>query len=154
MSNNNEAKVNNGNTVSVHYKGTLEDGSQFDSSYDRGDPISFTVGSGQMIEGFENNILGMSLGERKTFTITSDKAYGPHIAEAIHSVPKSNFPSDFDFTIGGMVTGSQGEGRPVVGKILEEKEDSIVLDFNHPMAGKDLTFEVEVVTLSDETEGA
>ena len=147
MSNKENAKVNNGNTVSIHYRGTLGDGSTFDSSYDRGNPISFTVGTGQMIEGFETNVLGMTLGEKKTFTITSDRAYGPHIEEAVHSVPKSSFPDDFEFAIGSLVTGSQGEGQPVVGKILEEKEDTVVLDFNHPMAGKDLTFEVEIVDL-------
>ena len=146
MSNENN-KVNSGNTVSVHYTGTLNDGSTFDSSYDRGNPISFTIGNGQMIEGFETNILGMTLGEKKKFTITSDKAYGPHISEAVHSIPKTNFPDDFDFTPGLMVTGSQGDDRPVVGKILEEKGDSVVLDFNHPMAGQDLTFEVEVINL-------
>ena len=147
MSNKENTKVNNGAVISVHYKGTLEDGSTFDSSYDRGSPISFTVGTGQMIEGFETNILGMSLGETKTFTIPSDRAYGPHMTEAIHSVPKTSFPSDFDFEIGSVVSGSQESGQPVVGRIMKENENDVVLDFNHPMAGKDLTFEVELVNL-------
>lgn len=147
MSNKENTKANNGATISVHYKGTLEDGSTFDSSYERGAPISFTIGAGQMIEGFEANILGMSLGEKKTFTIPPERAYGPHITEAVHSVPKSSFPSDFEFAIGSMVSGSQQSGQPVVGRILQENEDDVVLDFNHPMAGKDLTFEVEVVSL-------
>ena len=105
-----------------------------------------------MIEGFETNLLGMSLGEKKKFTIPSEKAYGPRISEAVQTIPKESFPEGFNFEVGGIVTGSHNSGQPVMGKILEEKSDSVVLDFNHPMAGKDLTFEVEVVELTEATE--
>ena len=143
--------INNGDNVSVHYKGTLKDGSVFDSSYQRGNPISFTIGSGTMIEGFEANVKGMALGEKKKFTIPSDQAYGPHDEQAMQAIPKSSFPADFDFTPGQSVTGSSPNGNTVNAVIVSEEEDSIILDFNHPMAGKDLTFEVEVVSVDSAT---
>lgn len=143
--------ITDGDSVSVHYEGTLEDGSVFDSSYTRGAPISFTIGAGSMIEGFEANIRGMSVGEKKKFTITSDEAYGPHDEAAVQQVLKTNFPTDFDFTLGSMVTGSNPNGGSVNATIISEEADSVTLDFNHPMAGKDLTFEVEVVSLTSES---
>ena len=142
-------KVSEGNTVTVHYHGTLEDGSVFDSSYDRGEPINFTAGAGQMIKGFESNVLGMTLGQKKKFTIMSDDAYGNHNPAAVQKIAKENFPSDFEFTIGAMVQGTNPSGQPVVGKIVENLESEVSLDFNHPMAGKDLTFEIEIVSIGD-----
>ena len=147
----NEKKENSliadGSTVSVHYLGTLKDGSTFDSSYDRGDPINFTVGSGMMIEGFEDNIRGMSLGEKKKFTIPSDQAYGPHDKEAIQDIPREQFPQDMEIKPGLVVTGGRPNGQSVNATVVSENEDTVTLDFNHPMAGKDLTFEVEIVRL-------
>lgn len=149
MTEENKNIVTEGDTVSVHYEGTFEDGSVFDSSYNRGAPINFTIGAGSMIEGFETNIKGMSLGQKKKFTISSDEAYGPRDDTAVQEIPKSNFPSDFDFTPGVTVTGSNPTGTGHVNAtIISEGEDSVTLDFNHPMAGKDLTFEVEVVDLN------
>ena len=147
----NEKKEKNlivdGDIVSVHYHGTLNDGSTFDSSYDRGDPINFTVGSGMMIEGFENNIRGMSLGEKKKFTIPSDQAYGPHDEEAVQNIPREQFPQDMEIEPGLVVTGGRPNGQSVNATIVSENENTVTLDFNHPMAGKDLTFEVEIVHL-------
>ena len=144
----NNTAVNAGDNVSVHYKGTFSDGSVFDSSYDRGTPINFTIGTGNMIEGFESNILGMTSGQKKKFTLAPDQAYGPHDDQAVQTVPKNNFPENFNFTPGSMVTGSNPAGGTVNATILSENTDSIVLDFNHPMAGKDLTFEVEVMEIT------
>jgi len=144
--------VGKGDTVTVHYKGTLEDGSVFDSSYDRG-PISFTTGAGQMIRGFETNILGMNLGQTKKFTIPHTEAYGDHDPTAVQKIRKENFPSDFSFEIGTMVQGTNPAGQPVMARIVEDFDAEVSLDFNHPMAGKDLTFEVELVSIDTEEEG-
>jgi peptidylprolyl isomerase len=105
------SKVENGNTVSVHYRGTLNDGEQFDSSYDRDEPIEFTVGTGQMISGFENEVMGMEVGEKKTFTLTPDQAYGVVKPEAIQTVNKNRFPPDFEFIQDGQVQGQTGDGQ-------------------------------------------
>ena len=144
------SKVTNGNTVSVHYKGTLNDGSQFDSSYDRGEPITFEVGAGQMIPGFEKNIMGMSVGEEKEFKLTPDDAYGDHNPEAIQEVSKEIFPNNFSFQIGQIIQGEQEDGNPLVAKIVSEQNETVTLDFNHPMAGKELTFNIEVVNINEQ----
>lgn len=143
------SKVTNGNTVSVHYKGTLNDGSLFDSSYDRGEPLQFTMGTGQMIPGFEKNIMGMTVGEAKEFTLAPEDAYGSHNPEAIQEVPKQMFPNDFTFQIGEIVQGEH-DGNPLIAKILSEQNETVTLDFNHPMAGQDLTFNIEVVDIDEE----
>ena len=143
------SKVTSGNTVSVHYKGTLNDGSQFDSSYDRGEPIQFTIGEGQMIPGFEKNVVGMSIGEAKEFTLAPADAYGDHNPAAIQEVPKQMFPNDFAFQVGEIVQGEQN-GNPLIAKIVSEQDETVTLDFNHPMAGQDLTFNIEVVSLNEE----
>ena len=145
------SKVTNGNTVSVHYKGTLNDGSQFDSSYDRGEPITFEVGAGQMIPGFEKNIMGMSVGEEKEFKLTPDDAYGDHNPEAIQEVSKEIFPNNFSFQIGQIIQGEQEDGNPLVAKIVSEQNETVTLDFNHPMAGQNLTFNIEVVDINEES---
>ena len=143
------SKVVNGNTVSVHYRGTLDDGSQFDSSYDRGQPITFQVGTGQMIPGFEKNVLGMKIGEEREFTLAPGDAYGEHNPEAIQEISKQMFPDNFTFQVGGVVQGEPEEGI-LVATILSEQKDTVTLDFNHPMAGRDLTFNVEVVDINEE----
>ena len=135
-----------GSVVSVHYRGTLNDGSQFDSSYDRGEPIGFTVGSGHMISGFEDNVLGMSTGEKKTIVLKPESAYGDRDDGRIQEINKSNFPPDFEFAEGAFVHGQTMSGEEILGKIVGEKEDDkVIIDFNHPLAGLELNFEIEVV---------
>jgi len=140
-------QVENGNTVSVHYRGTLNDGTEFDSSHGRGEPLSFQVGSGQMISGFDDALPGMAIGETKNITLTPDQAYGESNPEAITDVPKTSFPTDFDFQVDSMVHGQNDMGQPVVGTINEVKDEAVTIDFNHPMAGKDLNFEIELVSI-------
>ena len=140
--------ANNGNTVKVHYTGTFTDGVEFDSSFQRGEPISFTLGTGQMIPGFEQGVLGMTVGETKEISLTPDQAYGPHRPEAIRSMDKNIFPSDFNFVIGGVVQGQAPTGQPMIATILEEQDSTVTLDFNHPMAGKDLNFKIELLEVS------
>tara|TARA_A100001515_G_scaffold38367_1_gene30200 strand:+ start:297 stop:737 length:441 start_codon:yes stop_codon:yes gene_type:complete len=137
--------VKKGNNVKVHYVGTLGSGEQFDSSHERGDTLSFTVGSGQMIKGFDAAVVGMKVGETKTVTLGADDAYGPHLKEAIVKAPTTAFPPDFDFQVGALVQGNSPNGQPLVAKILSVEDDGVTLDHNHPLAGEDLTFEIELV---------
>ena len=130
--------VENGNTVSVHYRGTLNDGTEFDSSHSRGETLSFEVGAGQMISGFDAALPGMAVGETKNITLTPDQAYGESNPELIGDIPKEAFPPGFVFEEGTMVQGQDESGRPLVGKINESQETTVTVDFNHPMAGKDL----------------
>jgi FKBP-type peptidyl-prolyl cis-trans isomerase 2 len=141
-------KVENGNKVSVHYRGTLSNGTEFDSSYTRGEPIEFEVGSGQMISGFESAIPGMEIGEKKNITIDSDNAYGSRDEEAIQSIPKGAFPPDFEFVEGATVQGQSPGGKPFLAKICEAGTETVTLDFNHPLAGEDLTFEIELLNIN------
>lgn len=136
-----------GNTVSIHYTGALSDGTEFDSSRER-EPLTFTVGSGQVIPGFNSNVMGMKEGENKTFVIPCDEAYGQKDEAAIQLIPRTSFPEDFEFRIGGMVSGTANNGQPFTAKILSEAKEEITLDFNHPLAGEDLTFDVEVVSIT------
>ena len=139
-------KVKTGHNVQVHYKGTFTDGTVFDESRTRGKTLEFQVGSGQMISGFNDAVVGMDEGETKSVTLTSENAYGAPNPEAFQTVPKEAFGEDFDFVLEGMIRGNGPQG-PFVAKIHEIEDDSIVLDFNHPLAGKDLNFEIEVVSV-------
>jgi FKBP-type peptidyl-prolyl cis-trans isomerase 2 len=135
-----------GDKVKVHYRGTLtENGLEFDSSYERNETLNFEVGSGQMIQGFDNALLGMEKGDTKQVTISANEAYGESREEAIQSVPKTNFPPNFDGKVGSMVQGQNQMGHPIQALIVEEQDDSYVLDFNHPLAGKELNFSIELV---------
>ena len=137
--------VENGNKVSVHYRGTFTDGEEFDSSYTRDQPLTFTVGSGETIPGFEAAIVGMSAGETKSVTLSPENAYGEINEDAIQSIPKTQFPEDFNAETGGMVEGVNPTGQRVRATITEVHDEHITLDFNHPMAGKELNFEIELV---------
>jgi len=143
----NMSTVKNGSAVKVHYRGTLNDGTEFDSSYERGETLNFQVGTGQMIPGFDSGVVGMSAGETKTITIEPEMGYGNINPEAVTEVAKTQFPGDFEFEIGATVHG-QGPQGPIMAKILAENADTIQLDFNHPLAGETLTFEVEMVEVS------
>ena len=133
-----------GRAVHVYYKGTFEDGTVFDSSYDRGETIGFTVGAGEMIPGFDAAVEGMKVGETKTIQIDPENAYGEHNPEGIQEVPKQSFPDDFQFEQGLVIEGNV-QGQPVRGVISAVQEVSVVVDFNHPMAGKNLNFDIELV---------
>jgi len=143
-------KVQNGNSVSVHYRGTLSDGTEFDNSKVRGQALNFQVGSGQMIPGFDRALVGMSVGETRNVHIASTEAYGPRIPDAIQTVPKTAFPEDFEYLVGEVIQGNGPQG-PFLAKIQEERENEVLLDFNHPLAGEDLDFEIELVSLDGGT---
>ena len=142
-------KTQNGSKVKVHYIGTLNDGSEFDNSYKRGATLDFEVGGGQMIKGFDEAVLDMEVGQKKTVTIPPAEAYGEYSEEANIKVPKSNFPENFEFIQGGLVEGSTESGQPVAALILEIHENEVLMDFNHPLAGESLNFEIELVEIGE-----
>tara|TARA_R110002020_G_scaffold37239_6_gene112507 strand:+ start:3015 stop:3443 length:429 start_codon:yes stop_codon:yes gene_type:complete len=140
-------KVKNGHNVRVHYKGTLSDGTEFDNSRNRGQTLDFEVGTSNMISGFTNAIIGMTEGQTKTVTLPPEQAYGPHNPEAIQTVPKEAFGSDFEFNVGETVQGNGPQG-PFLAKIHDLADNEVVLDLNHPLAGKELNFEIELVSVN------
>ena len=146
-------KVTNGQNVSVHYVGTLSDGTEFDNSRTRGETLNFQLGSGQLLPGFNDGVVGMSVGETKTITLTADEAYGQPQEEAIQDVPRAAFSEDFEFEVGGTVQGSGPAGQ-FIAKVQAVNEQVVTLDLNHPLAGKDLTFEVELVSADDAPEAS
>jgi peptidylprolyl isomerase len=141
------AKIKNGDTIKVHYEGKLDDGSVFDSSKDH-DPIQFEVGKGQVIPGFEEAVVGMNQGDTKTVKISSDKAYGPSREEMIQIIDRSQIPPNIELEMGQQLRVNGPGGQPVIVKIVDVSEATVTLDGNHPLAGKDLTFEIEVVDVS------
>ena len=146
------SKATNGNMVSVHYKGTFDDGTEFDNSYNRGETINFVLGSQQMIAGFDEAVNGMQVGEKKTIRLTPDKAYGQEDPNAFTEVPRQSFPDDFPLQEGVTVQGTDPEGRPLIGTINKIEESNVLLNLNHPMAGKDLNFEIELVNVDETTD--
>ncbi len=141
------AQVKKGDTVKVHYHGTLNDGSVFDSSNGR-EPLEFEVGSGMVIEGFDTGVTGMEVGEKKTVNIPAEQAYGPTQEDMIMEFPKAQFPADMVPEVGMQLSMSNGQGQQFPVTIIEVKEDAVVLDANHPLAGKDLTFDLELVDVT------
>lgn len=138
------AQAKQGDTVKVHYKGTLEDGQVFDSSAER-EPLEFTLGQGQIIPGFEEAVVGMESGEVKTVKIPAERAYGPHRADMAVQVGRDQFPPDLHPEIGQMLEVNQENGDKIVVTVTEIDGDKVTLDANHPLAGKDLTFEIRIV---------
>jgi peptidylprolyl isomerase len=136
-----------GDVVKVHYTGKLTSGEQFDSSIGR-EPLEFTIGAGQMIKGFDNAMPGMTVGEKKTINIAPEDAYGPKSEEAIIPFPKENVPADMKLEPGMQLTLSNQMGQPVPVIVVEVKEDVIILDANHFLAGKELIFDIELVEIA------
>jgi len=136
-------KIKSGNTVSVNYTGKLEDGTVFDSSLLEGrTPLTVTIGQGQLIKGFESALIDMIKGEKKTVEIEHTEGYGPSNPQMIVEIPKTNVPEDVQ--VGQMLQGNSPQG-PVNVKVIEINEETVTLDGNHPLAGKKLIFEIEVV---------
>ena len=136
-----------GDTVHVHYKGSLEDGQVFDTSEGR-DPLSFTIGSGQVIPGFEDAVVGMSLNEKKNVAIPVDQAYGQRNEELILTVPREQVPQDINPEVGQKLQMQGPNNQPVVVEVTEVVDEHIKLDANPPLAGKDLIFDIELVEIS------
>lgn len=140
------AEAQNGDTVSVHYTGKLEDDTVFDSSQG-GDPLSFEIGSGQIIPGFEKGVIGMSPGDTKTVSISPDEAYGAYRQDQIIEVDREKLPENIDPEVGQQLQVQQQNGQTAVVTIKEVTDEAVKLDGNHPLAGKDLTFDIELVSI-------
>ncbi len=136
--------------ASVHYTGTLADEEVFDSSEGR-DPLTFLVGHKQMIPGFEEEMLGAKIGERRTFTLEPERAYGQRDEEGIVQIPREQFPEDMELEEGMMLVAEMGGG-PAPFNIIAVSDETVTADFNHKLAGQTLTFSVEVVELRKATE--
>lgn len=141
------SKVKKDDTVKVHYIGKLIDGQVFDSSVERGEPIKFTMGQGQLIPGFEKGLVDMEVKEKKTINISKDEAYGELRDELIQKVPKDQLPEDITPEVGmGLVSKNQN-GQDINLVVKEVNEETITVDGNHPLAGKSLIFDLEVVEI-------
>ena len=136
-----------GDTVKVHYKGSLEDGSVFDSSEDD-DPIEFTIGEHEVIGGLEDAIVGMSAGQKKVATIPPDGAYGDREEELVFQVARSSIQSGQEVSVGDDVRVQLPDGQSAAMHVMAADESSITLDANHPLAGKTLIFDVELVSIT------
>lgn len=139
-------QVKSGDAVKVHYTGKLTNGEQFDSSMGR-EPLAFTVGAGQMIKGFDAAMPGMTVGEKKTITIAAVDAYGERSEEAIIPFPVANVPPDMKLEVGMTLSLNNEMGQPFPVVVSEIKEDVIILDANHFLAGKELVFDIELVEI-------
>ena len=140
------AQVKKGDTVKVHYHGKLTDGTTFDSSEGR-EPLEFEVGAGMMIKGFDDGVLDMNVGEKKTISIAPEDAYGPSDPDNIIEFPISNFPEDMKPEAGMQLNMRDNTGNTFPVVISEVKEESVLLDANHPLAGKELIFDIELVEI-------
>jgi len=139
-------QVKEGDTVRIHYTGTLADGATFDSSEGR-DPLEFTVGSGQIIPGLDAALPGMAVGEKKTVAVVADEAYGQHDPNAKQAVPRADIPDDIPLDPGTQLQVQTQEGKVMPVTVAEVTEEQVILDANHPLAGKDLTFAIELVEI-------
>ncbi len=139
-------QAKNGDLVRVHYTGKLTNGEKFDSSEGR-EPLEFTVGAGQMIKGFDAAMPGMAVGDKKTINIPPHEAYGERSEEAMIEFPKSNIPPDMKLEPGMQLTLSNQQGQPVPVIVAEVKEEVVILDANHFLAGQELVFDIELVSI-------
>ncbi len=139
-------QAKSGDTVRIHYTGTLDDGTQFDSSDGR-DPLEFTLGGGQVIPGFDSAVDGMAAGDSKSVTIPPDEAYGKRHEQLVQQVPKSVLPEDMEPTVGIQLQSQGPEGQVMNLVVTEVEDDSITVDANHPLAGQALTFTIELVEI-------
>ena len=146
------SEVENGSVVRLHYVGTHEDGTEFDSSRTRGEPMSVVIGAGQLISGFNDALVGMTTGETKTFTLTPEEAYGDVNPDAITKMARNLFPEDFIIDEGTQIPLTSPGGQHVLGTVKEFDDEAVLIDLNHPMAGKNLTFEVEVLSVEVDSE--
>ena len=141
------AQVKNGDKIKVHYHGKLTTGETFDSSEGR-EPLEFEVGSGMVIPGFDKGVTDMVVGEKKTITIPVEEAYGPANPSMVIEMPKDRFPADMELAVGMPLVMSDDQGQQFQVVVKEIKEDAVILDANHPLAGQDLIFDLELVEIA------
>ena len=140
------AVVKKGDQIKAHYTGRLTDGTVFDSSEGR-EPLAFEVGAGMMIAGFDKAVDGMKVGDKKIANIPAEEAYGPRNEEMLFEMPRTNLPEDMEVVEGMPLVMQQPDGTPVPVVVAEIKGDTVIIDANHDLAGKDLIFDIEVVEI-------
>jgi FKBP-type peptidyl-prolyl cis-trans isomerase 2 len=140
-------QVKPGDTVRIHYTGTLSDGSTFDSSEGR-DPLEFVVGSGQIIPGLDDALPGMAVGEKKVVDVPADQAYGQPDPNARQAVPRAEIPAEIPLDLGTQLQVQTPQGQVMPVTVVEVTETEVTLDANHPLAGRDLTFAIELVAIA------
>jgi len=143
------SQAQQGDTVKVHYTGTLDDGAEFDSSRNR-KPLEFTIGKQMVIPGFENAITGLSPGESISVNIPVNDAYGPRLDQLILEVEKTQLPDDLKLEIGLVLEMKRPDGRIVPVRVAKITDDQVILDANHPLAGKNLNFEIELLEIVEQ----
>ena len=142
------AQAANGNIVRIHYTGKLADGTVFDTSEAEGrEPLGFRLGENQVLPKLEAEIVGMAAGDKKTVAIEANDAYGPHQEQAIQQVERNEIPDDVDLTVGNALQATGPDGQVVPLRVIAADDTTVTLDANHPLAGHDLTFDVEVVEI-------
>jgi FKBP-type peptidyl-prolyl cis-trans isomerase 2 len=139
-------QAKHGDTVRVHYRGKLCNGSVFDDSFDR-EPLQFTIGGGEIMPGFEEAVVGMNPGDLKTTEVSAEKAFGPYQEDMLVVVDKSEFPEDVEPKVGQSVPISRPDGPPIDLTVAEVTESEVTLDANHPLAGEDLSFDIELIDI-------
>lgn len=140
------AKAKKGDKVKVHYTGKLDDGNIFDSS-EKEKPLQFVIGKGNVITGFEDAVIGMQKGEQKTIEVPAEKAYGPHVDIKVLHVERERIPSHIEPHVGQKLKLEHPDGHSVVCRVTDVTDARVTLDANHPLAGKDLTFEIQLVEI-------
>lgn len=143
-------QVKQGDKVKVHYHGKLTDGTTFDSSEGR-EPLEFEVGSGAVIPGFDNGVMGMNVGDKKTINIPADEAYGQRHEELVMEFPKDRFPEDMVPEPGMQLMMNNGAGQQFPVIIVEVKDDAVILDANHHLAGQDLVFDIQLMDIESKS---
>ena len=143
---NQTSQATTGDTVLFHYTGSLRDGTVFDSSSGR-DPLRVTLGSGQVIRGVDDALTGMAPGQEKTVTIAAEEAYGPHRPELLHEVERAAIPPEVDLEIGQQLEGRDTSGQSLRLTVVEVADNMVTLDANHPLAGQDLRFDLQLVEI-------
>ncbi|MEM5500948.1 FKBP-type peptidyl-prolyl cis-trans isomerase [Ahrensia kielensis] len=141
------AEAEHGSTVHIHYTGKFPDGTVFDSSENR-DPLTFELGSGQVIPGLDKAMRGMEVGAKKTIEIPAAEAYGPHHPEGVQKVERSQLPPEIQTEVGLQLQATGQDGQAINLTIIEVDETTVTMDANHPLAGKDLVFDVELVSVT------
>lgn len=141
------AKVKKGDTVNIHYTGKLEDGTVFDSS-EGGAPLEFKVGGGEFLKGLEDGVIGMETGDEKTIRIQAEDGYGIYMQEKVFEFGKDRAPENFDPEIGQELQMFRADGMPITVKVISKTEKAFIMDCNHPLAGKNLAFDVKLVEIA------
>jgi peptidylprolyl isomerase len=141
-------QVQHGDNVKVSYTAKLDDGTVFDSSADR-EPLQFKVGEGRILKNFETGVVGMEVGDSKTIEIASDEAYGPRRDELMLTVERNRLPQDLDVEVNQQLQLVQDDGQTIVVRVADVGDSTVTLDANHPLAGQDLTFDIQLVEITE-----